>query len=136
MPYRIQLHARKALLAAATVLALATAACGSDGSGSTGPTEPPPPPPPANQPAMLKINNQTTDLVAAVKVRLCGIGSFGANLIGNDPIEGGTSATMEVPVGCYDVGVWSTPEVGQDAYKTNVIFISGATKELNLPTWP
>lgn len=134
MAYRIHFRTRKALLAAATVLALATAACGSDKGGSTGPTEPPPPPP--DQPAMLRINNQTTDLIAEVKVRLCGIGSFGANLIGSNPIEGGTSATMEVPVGCYDVGVWSTPEVGQDAYKTNVIFIEGVTKELNLPYWP
>lgn len=134
MAHRIHLRTRKALLAAATVLALATAACGSDKGGSTGPTDPPPPP--EEQSAMLKINNQTTDLIAAVKVRLCGVGSFGANLIGSDPIEGGTSATMEVPVGCYDVGVWSTPEVGQDAYKTNVIFIEGVTKELNLPYWP
>lgn len=134
MAYRIHFRTRKALLAAATVLALATAACGSDDSGSTGPSEPPPPP--EEQPAMLKINNQTTDLIAAVKIRLCGVGSFGTNLIGNDPIEGGTSATMEVPVGCYDVGVWSTPEVGQDAYKTNVMFIEGVTKELNLPYWP
>lgn len=134
MAHRIHLRTRKALLAAATVLALATAACGSDDSGSTGPSEPPPPP--EEQAAMLKINNQTTDLIAAVKIRLCGVGSFGANLIGNDPIEGGTSATMEVPVGCYDVGVWSTPEVGQDAYKTNVMFIEGVTKELNLPYWP
>ena len=132
MAHRIHFRTRKALLAAATVLALATAACGSDKGGSTGPTEPPP----EEQPAMLKINNQTTDLIAAVKVRLCGVGTFGANLIGNNPIEGGTSATMEVPAGCYDVGVWSTPEVGQDAYKTNVIFIEGVTKELNLPYWP
>jgi hypothetical protein len=134
MAHRIQFRTRKALLAAATVLALATAACGSDKGGSTGPSEPPPPP--ENQPAMLKINNQTTDLIAAVKIRLCGVGSFGTNLIGSNPIEGGTSATMEVPVGCYDVGVWSTPEVGQDAYKTNVMFIEGVTKELNLPYWP
>ena len=134
MAHRIHFRTRKALLAAATVLALATAACGSDEGGSTGPTEPPPPP--EEQPAMLKINNQTTDLIAAVKVRLCGVGTFGTNLIGSNPIEGGTSATMEVPAGCYDVGVWSTPEVGQDAYKTNVIFIEGVTKELNLPYWP
>lgn len=127
--------ARKALLSAATVLALATAACGGDDGGSTGPSDPPPPPP-ENESAMLKINNQTTDDIAAVKIRLCGIGSFGANLIGSNAIEGGTSATMEVPTGCYDVGVWSTPEVGQDAYKSGVVFIEGVTKELNLPYWP
>ncbi|HJS48031.1 MAG TPA: hypothetical protein VJ773_08615 [Gemmatimonadales bacterium] len=126
--------ARKALLSAATVLALATAACGGDDGGSTGPSDPPPPP--EEESAMLKVNNQTTDLIAAVKIRLCGIGSFGGNLIGSNPIEGGTSATMEVPTGCYDVGVWSTPEVGQDAYKSGVIFIEGVTKELNLPAWP
>ena len=126
--------ARKALLSAATVLALATAACGGDGGGSTGPSDPPPPP--DNEQAMLKVNNLTTDDIAAVKIRLCGIGSFGVNLIGSNPIEGGTSATMEVPTGCYDVGVWSTPEVGQDAYKSGVIFVGGVTKELNLPAWP
>ena len=134
MRHRIQFNARKALLAAATVLALATAACGGDDSGSTGPSDPPPPP--EQGPAMLKINNQTTDDIAAVKIRLCSIGSFGTNLIGSNPIEGGTSATIEVPSGCYDVGVWSTPEVGQDAYKSGVIFIDGVTKELNLPYWP
>lgn len=132
MLHRIQQNTRKALLATAAVLALATAACGGDDNGSTGPSEPPPAP----ESAILKINNQTTDLIAAVKIRLCGVGSFGENLIGSNPIEGGTSATMEVPVGCYDVGVWSTPEVGQDAYKTNVIFMEGVTKELNLPYWP
>jgi hypothetical protein len=135
MLHRIQFNARKALLAAATVLALATAACGGDDGGSTGPSTPPPPPE-EEGPAMLRINNQTTDEIAAVKIRLCGIGSFGANLIGSNPIEGGTSATMEVPTGCYDVGVWSTPEVGQDAYKSGVIFIEGVTKDLNLPYWP
>lgn len=132
MLHRIQQHTRKALLATAAILALATAACGDDKGSATGPSDPPPP----DGPAMLRINNQTTDVIAEVKIRLCGVGSFGANLIGSNPIEGGTSAEMEVPVGCYDVGVWSTPEVGQDAYKTNVLFIAGQTKTLNLPYWP
>ena len=134
MAHRIRFSVRKALLAAATVLSLATAACGSDKGGSTGPSDPPPPP--DDQPAMLRVTNQTSDAIEAVKVRLCGIGSFGVNLIGNDPIAPGESQTMEVPVGCRDVGVWSAPELGKDAYKSGVIFMEGVTKQLNLPVWP
>lgn len=135
MAHRIHLSARKALLAAATILSLATAACGSDKGGSTGPSDPPPPPPPTG-PALLRVSNQTSDAIEAVKVRLCGMGSFGANLIGSDKIEPGESQTMQVPVGCRDVGVWSAPAVGKDAYKSGVIFIEGVTKQLNLPVWP
>jgi hypothetical protein len=136
MAHRIRFNARKALLAAATVLALATAACGSDKGGSTGPSDPPPPPPPTSTKATLRVNNQTTDIIAQVRIRLCSIGDFGVNLIGTNSIQGGTSRDIEVPTGCYDVGVWSSPAVDKDAYKSGVIFVAGAVKQLNLPVWP
>lgn len=115
---------------------LGLAACGGDdnggGSGGTGPE-----PEPEDDAAMLAISNQTDIAIESVKLRLCGIGgSWGSNILGNDPISGGETQSMEVPIGCYDVSVYSDPALDLAAYKANVIFIAGATKTLNLPGWP
>ena len=114
---------------------LGLAACGSDDKGGNGGTGPEPEP--ENDAAMLAVSNQTDIAIEAVKLRLCGIGgSWGSNILGADPISGGETQSMEVPIGCYDVSVYSDPALDLAAYKSNVIFIAGSTKTLNLPAWP
>jgi hypothetical protein len=125
-------------LIAATLLTLATAACG--GSDSTGPT-----PAPggggnggggSTVGTVVVVNSAPTGTGLFLRRRACGTSTWGSDMLGSGILGSGEQQSWQIEPGCYDFRV--TPgETGLDyLYFDSVQLDAGETETLTITEFP
>ncbi|MGV3708164.1 MAG: hypothetical protein ACO1Q7_04925 [Gemmatimonas sp.] len=120
-------RARRGVFAALiSAAALVVTAC--DGGSSTGPA-------PAEVEGAIRIRNDASISVYYAYFKACGTTSWGEDRLGTNVVVPGSSRSLSVPNGCYDVRVRSSNQLGKLMDKPGVQISGGQTVEVRVTEW-